>query len=350
MSEELPGGSAADVPAAEPADVTSNTAPPDVAPPDTPAPAGAAPDAAAPQAAASPLPSSPSSGLALAALVTGIASLVMASIPFVSFVAFIPAFAAIGLGVAALVKKARRGKPIAGIVLGALAFFVAIGVSAAAVSPGSSLRAPVADAGAGSPSASAPSSEPSAEPSVASPAPVIIPADKVYSGSGDSVLPIELPDGLDSAAVATISYSGERNFAVWSLDSNMEEDDLLVNEIGAYSGTVVFNLSGAGITSLEITASGPWSVTVRSILSLREFVAGSASGHGDDVLIYRGPAGVATLTHNGSRNFAVWKYGDRSDLVVNDIGAYSGSVRWTAGPSLVAVTADGDWSIAVANQ
>ena len=305
-------------------------------------------EAAAVQPPVIPSSATPASGLALAAMVTGFASFVFAIIPFVSFVAFIPAFAAIGLGIAALVKKARRGKPITGIVVGALAFFVAIGVSAAVVNPGSSLRAPLADEGGSVPAASAPSTEPSEEPSEAPPAPVVVPADNVYSGSGDSVLAIELPDGFDSAAVATIAYTGERNFAVWSLDSGMGQDDLLVNEIGAYNGTVVFNLSGAGISSLEITASGPWTVTVRSILSLREFVVGAASGHGDDVLIFRGQAGVASITHNGSSNFAVWKYGDRTDLVVNEIGAYEGSVRWTAGPSLVAVSADGDWSISIA--
>lgn len=293
----------------------------------------------------------PGSGLAVAALVTGIAAFVMALIPYASFVAFIPAFVAIGLGVTALIKKAAKGKPITGLVLGALAFFVAIGVSVSTVSPGSSPRAPLSNAGGGSPATTAPSSTPSseaAEPSEAPPAPVVVPADKAYSGSGDKILAIELPDGADSVAAATIAYTGKSNFAVWSLDTDLEEQDLLVNEIGNYSGTVLFNLRGSATKSLEITASGNWTVTVRSVLSLREFVAGAASGHGDDVLIFRGSAGVATISHIGESNFAIWSYGDRSDLVVNEIGNYKGESRWSKGPSVVAVTADGDWSVSVA--
>lgn len=331
MSEDFPGGAPADSPAPTPVD-----------------------------ALAAPAPSTPASGLALWSMVSGIASFVMAIIPYVSFVAFIPAFVAIGLGIAALVKRARSGKPITGIVLGALAFLIAIGVSVSTVNPGPDPRLPLSDSGGGVPAASEPgavassagsdsSAQASDEPSE-SPTPVTVPADKAYKGSGDKILAIELPDGIDNAAVATITYSGKRNFTVWSLDSNLDEKDLMVNEIGKYRGTVLFNLSGDEVASLEINASGPWTVTVRSILSLREFVAGAASGHGDDVLVYRGTSGVASLTHKGSSNFVVWNYGNSSDLVVNEIGKYSGETRWSAGPSVVAITADGDWSISVSGQ
>ncbi len=324
MSEETPGGTPAD------------GLPPVTA---TPAPA---PSAASPQ-----------SGLAVAALIVGIAAIVMASIPFVSFVAFLPALAAVGLGIAALVRKAGRGKSVTGLVLGALAFFVAISVSAASVGAvstsgvhlvGGDNEVPVAS----SPSAeSSPSVVPSSTPTEEAPEPVTVPADKAYQGSGDSVISIELPDGPDTAAVATISHVGSSNFVVWALDSNMEQLDLLVNEIGNYDGTVLLNLSGNTPTSLEIQADGPWTVTLRSILSLREFAGATATGAGDDVLVYRGGAGVASVTHDGSSNFVVWNYGDRSDLVVNEIGQYTGDVRWSSGPSVVAVSADGNWSITV---
>lgn len=340
MSEETSGGTPADLPAKNSAGAAHDAA------------AGAAPNIAASGVASGP---APSSGLAIATLVMGIVAIVMAIIPFVSFVAFVPALVAVGLGIAALVKKAGKAKSVIGLVLGALAFFIAIGVSVSTASLISGTSASLAEADGGSAAVTAPSGEPSTdqqapsvEPSEAAPEPVAIPEDKAYKGSGDKVLSIELPDGADSAAVATISYSGESNFAVWSLDSGLVQKDLLVNEIGSYSGTVVFNLRGDATKALEITASGDWTVTVRSVLSLREFEAGVASGHADDVLVYRGPAGVATIVHSGSSNFAIWSYGDRSDLVVNEIGDYSGESRWMTGPSLVAVTADGDWSISVA--
>lgn len=296
----------------------------------------------------------PKPGLAVAALVVGIVAFVSAVIPFLSFVAFVPALTAVGLGIAALVKRAGKGKSLTGLVLGAVAFFLAIGVSTATVGAisgagssvgvDSSLSAAAPSSTPSDPASEAPPVEPSAEPTPEAP---VVPENMVYSGSGDSVVSIELPDGADQIAIATISHSGSRNFTVWALDSGMNEQDLMVNQIGNYSGTVAFNLRGNDTTALEVNADGKWTITLRSVLTLKEFSGSEVSGAGDDVLIYRGDAGVATIAHNGSRNFTIWTYGDRSDLVVNEIGAYNGSVRWSAGPSLVVISADGKWSVAV---
>lgn len=191
------------------------------------------------------------------------------------------------------------------------------------------------------PEESAPEPEPEPEPS---PEPA---EDVVYTGSGDSVLKIDLPAGPDSIGVASISHSGGSNFAVWSLDEDLNQSDLLINEIGAYSGTVVFNLSTSEvITALEITADGAWEVTLKDALSLPQVEpGGTASGVGDDVLLYFGDTTVATIGHSGDSNFAVWSYGNGSDLLINEIGNYSGQVRWPGGPALIEITADGDWSI-----
>lgn len=192
------------------------------------------------------------------------------------------------------------------------------------------------------PSEAAPEPEP--EPEVVEPAP-----DVVYSGTGDTILQIELPAGPDSIGIATMTHSGRANFAVWSLDANLEQSGLLVNEIGNYSGTVPFNLEfGEQITAFEISADGAWTVTLRDVLSVREAPQGaSTTGQGDDVLVYRGDATVADISHTGSSNFAVWSFGDRSDLLVNEIGAYTGQVRWQAGAALIQVSADGAWTIAL---
>ena len=49
------------------------------------------------------------------------------------------------------------------------------------------------------------------------------------------------------------------------------------------------------------------------------------------------------LTHNGSSNIAVKSYGTRSDLLINEIGPYTGTVVVWA-PGFYQVTADGEWS------
>lgn len=300
-----------------------------------------------PAPAAAPAAAKPKNPLATSAMVVGIVAMVCAVIPGLSFVAFLPAIAAAVLGIIALAtKKPRRGRALSGVILGPVALLVAIIVSVSAISAGvNSIQNTDASEDT---AVSEPVEEEAEEPEVEEPTAVVVPADAVYSGAGDSILPITLPDGMDSAAVATISHVGSSNFAIWSLDAGMNQDDLMVNTIGNYNGTVLFNnSSGVDISSLEISADGAWTVTVRSLLSLREFDGAAVAGVGDDVVVYRGGAGAASITHDGVSNFAVWTYGDGSDLVVNEIGAYTGTTRWAGGPSLVVVSADGNWGITV---
>ena len=307
-----------------------------------PAPS-AAPSEATAEIAAPAVPT-PKRGTALAALIVGIVAMVCAFIPGLSFIAFIPALTALGLGIAGLVSKApSRGKALAGVILGSIALVVAIIVSVGFIA--NSAKSTVDGA------QPAPAVSDSAEQAEETPAPEPIrevPADIVYSGVGDSVIPIELPDGPGQVAVATLTHAGSSNFAIFTLDDNLAQQGLIVNTIGAYQGTVLFNAGfGGDASSLEISADGNWTVTMKSVLSLREFSGNSVTGVGDDVVLYFGDAGPATISHDGSSNFAVWLYGDTTELAVNEIGPYNGTVRWIAGPTVVAVSADGNWSVTV---
>lgn len=162
------------------------------------------------------------------------------------------------------------------------------------------------------------------------------------------MITVVLPDGAENPSVATFSHAGFRNFTVWSLNTAMAKQDLLVNTIGSNARTVPVDFrSGEHTSSLEISADGAWSVTFYSLEALREFAGTSVTGTGDDVVIYRGKAGVAAITNVGERTFAVWAYGATSDLVVNEIGAYTGSMHWMADSSVIAVTSSGTWSITV---
>jgi hypothetical protein len=305
-----------------------------------------------PAAPLTPPPAPSKAGIALSALIVGIVAALFAVIPGPSFGAFVPAILAAVLGIVALTRKTpRRGFAWAGIILGAVSLLVAIIVSIVTIVAGTgtglaSHTSSLSDGpGSGQSSNSSAAVKPTPTPT---PTQAPVPADVVLSGHGDAVIKASAVDGADGPGVATFTHDGADNFAVWSLDANVNQLDLLVNTIGAYNGTVLFDKQSTEHTeSLQITADGNWTVTLHSIRALRSFDATGTTGHGDDVLLYRGGAGAATLTHDGSSNFAVWTYGDQTNLVVNEIGAYNGTVRWTKGPELVTVTADGNWTIKV---
>jgi hypothetical protein len=168
-------------------------------------------------------------------------------------------------------------------------------------------------------------------------------APKEYAGAGDDIVTITKHG--TGAQVAVITHAGGRNFAVHTLDKTMDSTDLLVNTIGNYSGTVLFDARSRGgeTTALKITADGPWTVKLLPLTSVRSFDGSTPmTGHGDDVFAYTGAAKAATFTHDGSRNIAVHSYGTRSDLLINEIGPYTGTVVWA--PGIYTVTTDGNWS------
>lgn len=164
-------------------------------------------------------------------------------------------------------------------------------------------------------------------------------------GRGDGV--VRLPSGV-SAALVRVTHDGESNFGVQVLDENNQPTaDLLVNVVGSYRGTTAygFNDFGAAPAKLRILADGAWSVTISPIASAPKF-DGSASGTGDRVFRYDGDPASVKIRHRGEANFSVLQIGQGyPDLLVNEVGEYDGTVPLSAGPSVLTIKADGDWSI-----
>jgi hypothetical protein len=70
------------------------------------------------------------------------------------------------------------------------------------------------------------------------------------------------------------------------------------------------------------------------------------AGRGDlVVLMDPPPEGLATtaIVHQGSSNFAVWAYGETTELLVNEIGQYRSETLMPAGTLVIEITADGKW-------
>jgi hypothetical protein len=184
-----------------------------------------------------------------------------------------------------------------------------------------------------------PTPQPTPEPEP-EPKPVTTFGAIVIEGRGDDI--IDVPVITDAPVVATFTHSGSSNFAVVSFGGSGERLDLLVNEIGNYRGTVPLNFSSPP-AELEITADGAWTVTISDVRD-QPVYDGAASGSGDQVLLVTVDAGRLAATHDGRSNFAVLAWGDRRTLMINEIGAYTGTVRL---PDAIAleISADGNWTL-----
>lgn len=179
------------------------------------------------------------------------------------------------------------------------------------------------------------------------PTPVPTLAPIILQGTGDSVVDVQKPD---IAMVARIVYNGGSNFAVWNVDANGNDIDLLVNTIGAYQGVVPIDFLQSEYTArFKITASGAWQIELLSLASARrETIPGTFQGTGDDVIYLDGATpDLLTANATGSSNFIVWEYGTARDLLINEIAPYTGTVAMSRNTVLIVVNATGPWAIEI---
>jgi len=188
-------------------------------------------------------------------------------------------------------------------------------------------------------------------------------------GNGDDVSSsFNLIEGI---AIFDMTYSGSSNFIIWLYNADTgEREELLVNEIGSYSGKAIVGVTtgwsgvSPGRYILDVTASGSWQVTIEQPNpSSAPSLPRTYSGYGSDVpspfLVESGKGAMKfKMHHSGSSNFIIWLYhvsGDREELLVNEIGYYDGSMLVSVGgysgssPGIhyMDVEADGSWSVEI---
>lgn len=178
------------------------------------------------------------------------------------------------------------------------------------------------------------------------------------TGNGDDVIAFSASG--TALRVFSMQHTGDSNFAIWLIDDQGNNEDLLVNEIGSYSGKKSAKLT-SGDYSLDVTADGPWAVEISPSVSQIQPTSGKSPlvfrGSGDDVVSFSSTGTglrIFTMTHTGDSNFAVWLKdgdGDNIDLLVNEIGSYSGkkSAKLTTGDYVLDISADGPWTAEVAS-
>lgn len=186
-------------------------------------------------------------------------------------------------------------------------------------------------------SSSAPTEVTASAPASASSAPASSPVDTSTAAPAETATTAPDPYSERFGSFTPIAEAGT---------GSNQMSELLVNEIGAYSGTVSYGLMGDESGMLQITADGAWTVQIAPITTA-PLATGPLKGSGDAVYKYEGPAAVASITHTGSANFVVHQSdGTWPNLLINEIGPYEGSVPLMAGPSLLLITADGAWTVA----
>ncbi|MER7128813.1 hypothetical protein [Streptosporangium saharense] len=172
-------------------------------------------------------------------------------------------------------------------------------------------------------------------------------ADTPYRGNGDEVIRVRV---TKTPGLLKFRHDGESNFIVHTVTPAGKKQDLLVNAIGPYDGTVLYNAyGGKGVAALEIKADGAWSAVFQPVTKARCWCAATVKGKGDQVLKLTPTRGLRTVrtTHSGEGNFIVFGYtrvGSYGDLLFNEIGDYKGKALLPSGTRLVTVKADGAWT------
>lgn len=187
---------------------------------------------------------------------------------------------------------------------------------------------------------SAPISSPTPSSTFEMPEPV------TYSGSGDDVISIEVPD---SAYVFQISApTNDAHFSVKGYDAQDNYTDLFVNVTEPYTGTVIDTQFST--RTLEINAECDWTITVASAYAMPVVKSGEVyQGTGDTVLCLDSDVSKISIQGNAeSSYFGVITHGvDGPELLVNTTEPYQGTVKTNGTPSAIQVYASGLWALGI---
>ena len=177
----------------------------------------------------------------------------------------------------------------------------------------------------------------------------------VLTGSGSKVNTITLKQS--GPVIVESHHTGSANFVVQLVGKG--HDDLLVNAIGGYDGTVATtDAAEPGRYRLPVEADGSWTVKVEqpTVTGTEKTITQKLSGRGSEVArvsVGSSMQPVVRAKHRGQSNFVVYLigYGDVSGtiLLFNEIGNFSGEIladqEVPDGTYLVPVEADGPWTL-----
>jgi hypothetical protein len=254
-------------------------------------------------------------------------------------------------------QKQKRKWPIVVGIVGGLFMLLVFGSCAAGLaslgtsSPPASATAPPAEEEPAAPEpepqpAEKPAPEPEPEATEA-PQPEI----KTHTGRGDEV--IKFKKAITEPMLVVTSWSGpDGNNTIYSYDSDGNEGDLLVNTIGSYKGTNLINIyEGENVKALKIEGSGSWKITLKPISEATAWDGkGTFSGESDNVIsvsdVFDGLDSMKFKSTKADSNVIVYGLGDDGeDVIVNEIGNFSGTYVVPGSVTLMKISSDGHWTM-----
>jgi hypothetical protein len=175
-----------------------------------------------------------------------------------------------------------------------------------------------------------------------------------FSGTGNQATALM---GLQ-AGITTFDLvgNGSSNFIVWLKDQNGNDVELLVNEIGRYSGGRVISVPTTANYFLDISADSSWVVHVtqprpNGANGTPQTFTGTSDNHSGFFALHSGPA-TFTMSYGGASNFIIWLYnsaGERVGLLENEIGPRSdtNAINVPQGIYVMDIQGIGSWSVMV---
>jgi hypothetical protein len=166
-------------------------------------------------------------------------------------------------------------------------------------------------------------------------------------GNGSEVVEFGIPAG--TVGIATITNDGEGAFSVSTVDAAGERRELLVSDIGTYSGTRLLDPAAPPV-GFDVESDGFWSIEVQPISAARAWDGASRlSGGASDVVLVQPPTAAelpVDVVYDGAGTFGVSTDSASGKApLINEVGPYRAVVQLPAGTSLIEIDSDAAWSI-----
>jgi hypothetical protein len=169
----------------------------------------------------------------------------------------------------------------------------------------------------------------------------------IYEGNGNSIIDISDHNYI-GMRIMKITYTGEGKFVISKITPFGELGAVIVNTMGSYSGIKPLDfMTNEQAETLKIESSGHWKIQILPYSDITQLeVPGVYSGIGDDVIELVGgfPRLMKIDASKAKSKFIIY---DGRDILINENAPYSGEVILDTDPSILVISAIGNWSIEI---